>query len=466
MKAGWWSPERWAEAEFSGAQVGDVRRGRRLVRVAAALAAQPHGALHAAIDDASELEAAYRLASRPEVSFEAVTQPHRERTRARCREHGEYLLIEDTTTLDFTRHEAAQGLGRIGDDRGRGLFLHTTMAARIEGWNAEGVPDLSAVGLFAQHCWARTSPSIGRGKEKKHARLTRPRESQRWAAYLDDLSPPAAKVRWTLVADREADIYEALQRCRRAGVNYIVRACQARGLADEPGSIFDAVAARPPLGTYDMALRARPGQARRTAKLEVRSATVTLQGPWRPGKVVEPLTLQVVEAREIDAPSNATPLHWVLLTSWPADSLEASRQVLGAYARRNLIEEYHKALKSGAGVEESQLVEAHSLMTLTGILSVVALRLLNLKLHAVARGDQALPKQELAPDMLKVLALALEKPKPKWTYRLVLEDIAKLGGFKPTKNAGSPGWQTLWRGWHRLTTLTEGFRLAQGSKDV
>jgi hypothetical protein len=50
-------------------------------------------------------------------------------------------------------------------------------------------------------------------------------------------------------------------------------------------------------------------------------------------------------------------------------------RVVGRYTARWWIEEYHKALKSGAGVEASQLERADGLESLIAILAVVAVRL-------------------------------------------------------------------------------------------
>jgi hypothetical protein len=38
--------------------------------------------------------------------------------------------------------------------------------------------------------------------------------------------------------------------------------------------------------------------------------------------------------------------------------------------------------------------------------------------------------------------------------------IARLGGFLARKSDGMPGTLTLWRGWKRVTDLTEGWNLA------
>ena len=71
---------------------------------------------------------------------------------------------------------------------------------------------------------------------------------------------------------------------------------------------------------------------------------------WRSGRrgtgqaaaSAEPAT--VVEAREVGAPEGVEPVEWVLLASWQVESFEDAVRVIKTYARRRLIEEYHKAL--------------------------------------------------------------------------------------------------------------------------
>jgi len=454
----------WARMEFGGAELGDPRREARLVKVAAGLAQNPRGTLHGALSAWAELMGGYRLLERPEVTLEQVTAPHRRRTRHACEQPGEYLLVEDTTSLDYTTHYATQGLGRIGDDGGRGLYLHSTLALRVEGWDERHTPVVSLVGLFALQGWARTSPTQGRGQEKKARRLGRARESQRWAAPLAASGGPPPGVSWTHVADRESDIYEVLQKCRERRTGWIVRANQPRALADGEGSVFEAVAQAAPLGAYTLHLRARPGQPARDATLEVRAARVTLRGPWRPGGAPPPLATNVVEAREVNAPPGREPVHWVLLTSWPADTFAAACRVLQAYTRRWLIEEYHKALKTGTGVEESQLAGASSLLALVGILAVVAVRLLDMKLLAASEPEKPLAPEALHPAALTILEKKFGAPATGWTYLAVLVAIARLGGFLARKGDGPPGWISIWRGWHTLTPMVQGFLLAQGDQ--
>jgi hypothetical protein len=125
-------PGQWAQNEFGFAQLGDSRRNKRLVKIAANLAAHPGGTLPQAFAHWAELKAAYRFFGQSRVSFEGVLTPHLERTRQACRQPGEYLLIEDTTLLDYTNHPATEDLGMIGDGAGRGFELHSALAVRIE----------------------------------------------------------------------------------------------------------------------------------------------------------------------------------------------------------------------------------------------------------------------------------------------------------------------------------------------
>ena len=60
-----------------------------------------------------------------------------------------------------------------------------------------------------------------------------------------------------------------------------------------------------------------------------------------------PITMWVVHAVEVDAPKDAEPVEWILLTSLPVESFEDAWLVLEYYEKRWLIEEWHKALKTG-----------------------------------------------------------------------------------------------------------------------
>jgi hypothetical protein len=451
------SAGKWAAAEFGGVELGDARRTARVVEMAEALAQSPGGVLPGPLPTWAEMKAGYRLLENPAVTHARLQQPHWERTRQACQARGAYLLIEDTTALDFTTHWATAGLGQIGNDRGRGFHVHTTLALRIERWLSQE-PVLNMLGLFWQQVWAREG-APKKGRESKAARWGRKRESERWAAALDQAGDSPPGTTWTLVADREADIAEVFIKARQHATDFIIRACQARALAAEEGDLF-AVAARAPLrGELPIELRARPGQAARTATVQVRARELKVRGPWRPGGSLPAQTVNVIEIQEAQAPAGVEPLRWVLLTSWPCGTLEECLKVARAYGARWLIEEYHKALKSGTVVEQSQLTTAARLEALLALLALVAVRLLDLKLQARAEPEKAVTAETLGAEALAVLEAKHGRPKEGWTNRTLLVAIAKLGGFPARKGDGDPGWLTIWRGWQRLVLLIEGYSL-------
>jgi hypothetical protein len=266
------------------------------------------------------------------------------------------------------------------------------------------------------------------------------------------------------VADRESDIYEVFERCADRHWDFIIRANRPRALADHSGLVTTALANSPVLGQFAVKLRARPGQAARTATLAVRSCAVELRGPMRPGSRPAPRRVNVVEARELDPPAEAEAIHWVLLTSWPVGCLLEAIRVVKAYARRWLIEEYHKALKTGTGIEQSQLATAGRITVLLGILAVVAVRLLNMKLLATTRPDDPVSPEELGPEVFTILAAKFDRPPEGWTNRSTLRAIARLGGFIGRKSDGEPGWMVIWRGWRKLMLLTQGLELARKAR--
>lgn len=448
------APAQWAQMEFALVQLGDRRRTERLVKIATRLAQSPGGTLPQAMPGWEELKAAYRFFSQPKNSYEPILRPHWERTEAACRESGEYLLIEDTTHLDYSRHHATEDLG-INGARGRGLWLHSTLALKVMAWDLEQRPEAVVVGLMNQRCWAQARRPEGEGASQCFHRSDR--ASGRWAEVLLASGGPAAQSCWTYIADREADFYEPIQRCQQRGVDFVIRARHNRRLADETGYLLDSLSQAETLGSAEIELRARPGAAARRAVVQFRRRRVCLSGPWRPGGWQEDLAaMNVVEVKEVAAPPGTEALHWILLTSLPCASLTEARRIAGRYASRWHIEEYHKALKSGAGVEASQLGQAYRLETLIAVLALVAVRLLNTKLVARAVPERMLSPAEVGVDALRILEARVGRPPKGWTNGTLWVAMAKLGGFIGRKNDGPPGWKNIWRGWQRLIWMTEG----------
>lgn len=412
------------------------------------------------IADTHQAKAAYRLLDCQALTHESVLSGHVPWVRRQLTRAGVYLLIEDTTTLSYRGQEQAKSLGPIGESSTRGFWLHSTLALC---WN-EAADACEILGLAGQQAWARPQErpagrrkSNGRGKESNHARQSREdRESKRWALTLGELPAAPVDVERIYVADRESDIYEVFEACRSAVVSHVIRAAHPRALSEELGglNLMTAASAGALLGE----IQVQVPRENRAAKVQVRSVTVELRGPTRPGGRLANHTLNIVQASEVDPPEGCTPLSWTLLTDLPVATLGQCVRVIRIYRCRWLIEEFHKAMKTGLNIEQSQLSDYRRLSSLAGIVSVVAVFLLQTKWSARADGEEKLNEKNTDAALLKVLT-KVHPPKGEPTRRWFWISIARLGGFLARKGDGNPGWLTLWRGWQTLMHMTRGYEL-------
>lgn len=130
--------EQWAAEQWGRARLGDQRRTQRAVKVGAAIAHQPGAGLPPQTQSWSDLKAAYRLLQEADVTPAALRLPPCEPVRepAVASRAQVVLQIQDTTQLDYTKPRRTVGLGRIGDERGRGLLVHSCLAVAL----ASGAP--------------------------------------------------------------------------------------------------------------------------------------------------------------------------------------------------------------------------------------------------------------------------------------------------------------------------------------
>jgi hypothetical protein len=434
------------------------------VHLAAEVLCHPAGSLPQQTADMADLKAAYRLFANRDVSFEAIAEPHWLQTRQRT--SGTYLLLDDTTEIDFGIRRAIRGLAPTGNGGGLGFLLHS--ALMIQADNGE------IVGLAGQKIrYRKPAPK----KENTTQRLERDRESELWGQVIDLAGPPAEGVRWIHVMDRGADNFEVYCHCREQRCDWVVRVTQRdRRIIAPTGqtmSLSDYIQNLPLTGSYALKLRARGSNRKRgqeparIARFEVRMGSLHMplprcKSPYVKGLSPSPLAVWVVHAAEIDAPKDVEPIEWILLTSLPVDCFDDAWQILGYYEQRWLIEEWHKALKTGCRVEDRQLKTKEGLERITGLCSVVAVRLLQLK--SAARTSPNRPAGELIPkSWLMMLYAARRKTRqtPTITIGDFYRELAKLGGFLGRKSDGEPGWITIWRGWQKLYLLVRGAELAQ-----
>lgn len=165
----------WAASELQFADLGDIRRNKRLIRLVEDLAAQPNASVPQASGDWAATQAAYEFWSSRRIKAQAIGEAHQKSTLERAKPHSIIIGIQDTTELNFTHHPSKQGMGYLDNANSRGLKVHSVLCS-----SANGVP----LGVLHQQVWARDLADLGK-KHQRHKKLTQDKESQRWLTALD-----------------------------------------------------------------------------------------------------------------------------------------------------------------------------------------------------------------------------------------------------------------------------------------
>lgn len=468
-------PLAWAEKHFAKLDLGEVRRNQRAQTIAAAMATNPDKSIPKMSIHRYDIKAAYNFFKHPEATPDNLQLAHREVALEQMHLPGRCLLLEDSSEMSWSGNNPIPGLGPIGPGASglQGFHLHSVLAVR---WFREaretdqwpGRPAVEVLGLPVQHYHVREPRPKGEPANNSKVLKYRARESQWWEQAGQEIGPAPTNEQseWTRVCDRGADIYELLLSCQELGHRFVIRAAQDRCLTDEEGrlitgKLFATVRAQSSLGEFALELRARPGQAARTAQLKVSAAEVWWRAPQRPGKgpgYLPPVRCTAVRVWESDPPPGVEALEWVLLTDWKVESYAEALEVALAYSTRWLIEEFHKALKTGTKAEELQPETAESLFAAIAIKSVVALRLLDLRERVRLAPDA--PAEQAGLNELELAVLREVLNRPIKTVREVALAIGRLGGHLNRKSDGLPGWQTLSWGMAKLNNLVEGARIA------
>ena len=145
------------------------------------------------------------------------------------------------------------------------------------------------------------------------------------------------------VCEREADVYRYLRYKHERGQRYIVRAAWERRVAGENASVLETLERAPVVGADRVALAQRGGahgRRARNARMQVRAVRVSLRAPKRAPEL-GPLEVNGLLARELSPPKGEEALQWVLFTSEAVETLAQAVRVLGYYAQRWRIEDFH-----------------------------------------------------------------------------------------------------------------------------
>lgn len=433
----------WAKAQWSGVELGDVRRTARAIKVGAKLAAMPSGSLPQQQGSWGDVKAAYRLLNEADVQFEALNQGHWQGSlEAAKSQAGVVLFIQDGSELNYSNHKATTGLGYIGSGKSQGFQLHSCLAVKA---TSEEI-----LGLAQQQVWVRES--LVRDRQAKGEKIVRT-EGEVWAKTLEAIGavPEAMQQRWVSVGDRNSDIFSYIQRAKALSWECLLRVSKDRhvSLDGKKTKLLQGLRSLEVQTTTTLTKRGYQGQTKRDIKLNVAWSAITILSPIREqtSESIEGYCIRVWEDKDVpDA------IEWLLFTTLPITSNEQALLYVHWYSLRWLIEEYHKALKTGCAIEQRQLTSAHALKNLLAFLAIVAVRLLQLRCLARSQSSQ-LASVHADPTMLQLVAAKFKLNPTTMTLKTFWHSVARFGGFLARKSDGDPGWQTLWKGYLRLQDM-------------
>jgi hypothetical protein len=416
--------EEWAQQEFGGCQLGDVRLNAQLVKIAQAKGRQPGGSYSRACGgNRHQLKNYYRLMNNDSehMADDVLVEGHREQTIRRMANEKTALIIQDTMDLNFSTRLHCENLGQIGtnqmDARSQGLKMHSALALNIR-----GLP----LGVLRVQTWA---PEPADENTHRNDLPIEEKDSYRWVQTYQDAVAVALRIPQThliCVGDRESDIFELfdqrLKQDRR--VDILVRAQHNRCLEEQEEKLFEYIQQGEPDGQVSIAVprqrekKGKPSKAgqpalpARTAQVEVRFREVTVCAPRTPLlKDKKPIRLFAVYLFEKNPPPGATRIQWMLLTTIEVRSIKQAMKCVRWYCLRWRIEEWHRVLKSGCRILEHQNRTAKVLARTITLDAVVAWRIMVLALLG-----RELP--ELQCDLLfnpwecEVLQLLAQKKSP------------------------------------------------------
>ncbi len=418
------------------------------------MATQPGASLPTQCGNWADLKAAYRFLDNDHVQPTAMGRPHREQTRRRCGDESVVLCVQDGT--DFQSVKVP----------GNTFMLHSTLAVTTTG---------DVLGLLDQRWYDRIKTPPGETRKQRAARW---RESDVWIEAAQSVGTGPQDTQLIHVADRAADDLRFMHACIEQNAGFIVRARHDRCVEHHTHLLWPHMQTQPVCGELTVTVgaqrdhRGRITRRKRSAKVSVRFATVHLDMPQNHPGVGEALTVQAVYLQEINPPDDVEPIQWMLLTSESVSNFDEARRIIGFYEHRWVIEQWHRVLKEGCRLERSQLHDVTSLQRLAAVLSVVAVRLLQLRDLADAQrhndqADDPLALQRTTPPLwIAIVATLARTDAKRLTPQKFWHTLARRGGWIGRRSDGRPGWQTLWRGWSEIATMVRGVELTQQTHDL
>jgi len=256
-----------------------------------------------------------------------------------------YLLLEDTTQLNFDRNREnihnQEYVGLIGNNRSLGCYLHPTMVVDSMSGGCIGYSHIEE--------WSHKEGRKTKTERKYNRQPIEAKESYRWIRSAEESRRRlGSQVRLTVVCDRESDVFQFY--ARREYYTILIRCRSDRNIIGTGEKLYKSLSSESVSGRYTIDIRGdvRKQIVSRRAEIEIRYKQVELAPPSNivvsDERDKTPVLLWAIEAREVTE-GTKNPILWRLLTTHRIESVEQALQCIGWYQERWHIEQSFRLLK-------------------------------------------------------------------------------------------------------------------------
>ena len=384
------------------------------------------------------------------------------------------LVISDTSTLSFAPDAQREFLGYIDSKTKKdGFDVHPALLMDAANGACYGLGGMTTYRNLHQKEAGKThhATKLASGYSAKSFEEN---ERYKWfAAPQQAITNCAGAERYTLLGDRESDIYELMVHTLEQGWEFLYRCRCNRKVEGAHQKLYATLDTWEVQHRYVLDVEATQKRTAHQATLAVKFGTVILERPKRhPNKELpKTIQIQVVEIKEDPntVVGSEAPIHWILLTSHPVPTIQHALTIIQWYCWRWTIEQFFRTAKSkGLDIEQAELKTFHGLANLVTIALLAAVQIIQLVQARNGQTQQELKdcftpqEQECLMALNSTLEGATEKQKnPHQPHSLAFGAwiIARLGGWKGYASEQPPGPITMTKGLSQFYAITKGYYL-------
>lgn len=417
-----------------------------------------------------------RFISNPRVQSDNIVKQYWASNKQDWR--GKHLLVvSDSSTLSYDPSAHRESLGFVSrHDIQDGFDIHPSILVDADNGSCLG---LGGLDFILTEKLKDELERIQRDERYANRRniAFEDKQSYKWLSSSSKAianAPGAAQ--YTLVGDREADIYELMHRTTTQGWHFVYRCKFNRSIQsdmDQQAKIKDALARCSVEHTYKVKVGATKKRRAHLATLQIKYTKVEILQTQSNTTEQTPQKLPVYVVEVKESPDSVAPgeppIHWILLTSHPVQNVEQAIQVVQWYCWRWNIEQVFRTLKlRGLDITHAQVRTYHALKNLTTMALMAALKVMLLVSSRQSQIQQSahphFTEQEM--ECMQVLNKKvqgntdkLSNPYQQGTLAYASWIIARLGGWSGYTSQRPPGPITMILGLNRFYLIFEGFAL-------